>query len=173
MKRAAILAAMSLGIVVACAREAEPPPSARVDTVAGSAFDSLLAEEPQPALFGCLVGDSAVFGDVRVDPETGDTVGITLSFWRGGGSVHGTTILASGGVADTIPFARVQLSGDDSLAFDTPHPTDPDTIRFIGRLDCNRLWGRQRNRRESPSRPALYRRLYNADVAPQDPQGMP
>ncbi len=53
-----------------------------------------------------------------------------------------------------------------------------DRSVFIGRVDCNRLWGRQRNRRESPSRPALYRRLFNADVAPQDPaldpaQGVP
>jgi hypothetical protein len=167
------LAAMSLGIALAaCAREAEPPPTP-ADTAGAGAFDSLLAEEPQPALFGCLVGDSAVYGDVRVDPETGDTVGVTLSFWRSGASVHGTTVLASGGVADTVPFTRVQLSGDDSLAFDTPHPAEPDTIRFLGRVDCNRLWGRQRNRRESPSRPALYRRLYNADVAPQDPQAVP
>ena len=53
-------------------------------------------------------------------------------------------------------------------ALDTPHPMELDTIRFIGRVDCNRLWGRQRNRRESPSRPALYRRLFAADLAPTE-----
>lgn len=164
---------VSLGILLAAALAACAPRerAAAADTDTASApdpFAILAAEEPQPALFGCLVGDSAVYGDVRVDPETGDTVGVTLAFWRANQSVYGTTILASGGRADTVPFARVQLSGPDSLAFDTQHPLELDTIRFIGRVDCNRVWGRQRNRRESPSRPALYRRLYNADVAPTD-----
>jgi hypothetical protein len=165
--------AVALGILLAAAcaggERAAPPAAAAAKDTTPDPFAILAAEEPQPALFECLVGDSAVYGDVRVDPETGDTVGVTLGFWRSGLSVYGTTIITSGGRTDTVPFARVQLSGPDSVAFDTPHPFELDTIRFIGRVDCNRVWGRQRNRRESPSRPAVYRRLYNADVAPSEP----
>ncbi|AHG88628.1 hypothetical protein J421_1091 [Gemmatirosa kalamazoonensis] len=154
-----------MGACVGAERGAAARVPVRPDS-ASAAWDSLLAlDGPPHAIFGCLTGDSAVYGDVRPDPETGDTIGVWLTFYRAGGGVDGMRVLGGIDRADTATFLRVQLSGGDSLAFDVPAvPLDRfregiDTARFIGRVACDRLWGRQREHRDQPSRTVVYRRV--------------
>jgi len=154
-----------VGACVGAERGAAARVPVRPDS-ASAAWDSLLAlDGPPHAIFGCLTGDSAVYGDVRPDPETGDTIGVWLTFYRAGGGVDGMRVLGGIDRADTATFLRVQLSGGDSLAFDVPAvPLDQfregiDTARFIGRVACDRVWGRQREHRDQPSRTVVYRRV--------------
>ena len=162
--RRACLTLMCLAAACVGAERA-PAPAPRATTSAGSVdpLDSL--DGPPHALLKCLTGDSAVYGDVRPDPETGDTIGVWITFYRAGNDVDGIRVLGQADRADTALFTRVQLAADDSIAFDAPAPPlDPfrdgvDTARFIGRVSCDRLWGRQRERRDAPSRAAVYRRV--------------
>lgn len=144
------------------ARAAAVPPPAPADTPGPDgayAFD----DEPVHRLFGCLSGDSAVYADVREDPNTGDTVGVWITFWQAGDGIDGASVSSAGNGLRTAPepFSRVQLAGADSLALDLPHGGgEADTTRLVGRVSCERLWGRQRTHRDMPTRPALYRRQY-------------
>jgi len=95
----------------------------------------------------------------REDPATGDTVGVWITFYRAGASVDGMRVLGTMEHADTVLFSRVQLGAEDSIAFDVPTVDTPDTSRFLGRVGCDRLWGRQRERRDYPSRSVTYRRV--------------
>ena len=133
------------------------------DTAALALDEAGYDDEPVHRLFGCLSGDSAVYADVREDPNTGDTVGVWITFWQAGDGIDGMSESSSGnGVrTDPEPFSRVQLAGADSLALDLPHGGgEADTTRLVGRVTCERLWGRQRTHRDMPTRPALYRRQY-------------
>jgi hypothetical protein len=152
----ALLASVLLAACVGAEHGGEATPAARSRA---PAVDSL-GDEPPHAIFGCLQGDSAVYADVRTDPTTGDTIGVWLTFWRAGNGVDGIRVLGEGGRADTTLFTRVQLVDPDSIAFDVPTTDAPDTTRFLGRVACNRLWGRQRERRDVPSRAAVYWRTY-------------
>lgn len=157
----------TLATLAACAgAEVERPPApagtpartALVDT-----FDDTFDDGPPHRLFGCLSGDSAVYADVREDPNTGDTVGVWITLWQAGDGIDGASESSSGnGVrTDPEPVSRVQLAGVDSLALDLPHGGgDADTTRLVGRISCERLWGRQRTHRDMPTQPALYRRQY-------------
>jgi hypothetical protein len=89
--------------------------------------------------------------------------------------VDGLRVLGTMDHADTALFLRLQLSGGDSIAFDVPSaPVDAfregvDTSRFLGRVSCDRLWGRQRERRDVPSRAAVYRRVIQAPPSGDEP----
>jgi hypothetical protein len=62
------------------------------------------------------------------------------------------------------------------VAFDVPTvPSDAyrdgiDTSRFLGRVTCDRLWGRQREHRDQPSRVVVYHRVY---AQPGEPEPVP
>ncbi len=152
----------TLGAMVAAAacgggeQTPSPPPPAPAVVAANASVD----DEPPPPFFGCLTADSATYSDVRIDTISGDTTGIAFTFWRAGDGVDGAVVQSSDPSGTPAPFLRIQLGASDSIAFDMLHPTEPDTIRFIGRVSCERLWGRQRNRRNGPGRAALYRRSY-------------
>lgn len=166
--RPALVIGMALpaAVLAACAgaeverAPAPPTPPARTLQVVGAMGDD---DELPHRLFGCLSGDSAVYADVREDPNSGDTVGVWITLWQAGDGIDGVSESSSGNGVRTAPepFARVQLAGADSLALDLPHGGgDRDTTRLVGRISCERLWGRQRTHRDMPTTPALYRRLY-------------
>jgi hypothetical protein len=172
--RAALLA---FALAFGCTEHAAPP-SRRPTTRAADAHDArdardALDDGPPHALFGCLTGDSAVYADTRPDAETGDTAGVWLTFYRLGDDVDGIRVLGAPDRADTVPFLRVQLSDGDSVAFDVPTaPADAyrdgiDTSRFLGRVTCDRLWGRQREHRDQPSRMVVYHRVYAEPGSPE------
>ena len=156
-------------LLAACAgAEVERAPASAAGTAvaaldSGASGDAGFDDEPVHRVFGCLSGDSAVYADVREDPNTGDTVGVWITVWQAGDGIDGASVSSSGnGVrTDPEPFSRVQLAGVDSLALDLPHGGgDGDTTRLVGRISCERLWGRQRTHRDMPTQPALYRRQY-------------
>jgi hypothetical protein len=159
-----------LTLTLACAEHAATP-SRRTAARAVDSLDAL--DGPPHALFGCLTGDSAVYADVRPDAATGDTAGVWLTFYRLGGDVDGIRVLGAPDRTDTVPFLRVQLSDGDSVAFDVPTaPSDAyrdgiDTSRFLGRVTCDRLWGRQREHRDQPSRTVVYHRVYAEPGSPE------
>lgn len=156
--------AWSLLLVAACAESAPSRAGAAgAPAVAGTTPNAApsFGDEPVPAIFGCLGGDTIVYADVRIDSIAGDTVGVWISLWQAGDGVDGASLQAEDPQGRAVPLARVQLSDVDSIALDIPHAVgESDTSRFVGRASCERLWGRQRNRRETPSRPAVYRRWY-------------
>lgn len=123
--------------------------------ITGSATES----EPEHVLFGCMRGDSAVYSNIRRDSTTGDESGVRLSLWHAGDAVDGATA-AAGQIVQSVPIARVQLAGDDSILLDMPHaPNAPDTSFFVGQVACDSLWGRQVTSRSSPASATTYRRL--------------
>jgi hypothetical protein len=139
---------------------------------AAAATPDPLDDGPPNALLTCVATDTAVYADLRQDPETGDTLGVWLTFWRAGGSVDGTRIVYDGDRVDTTYFTRVQLGDADSIAIDVPTaPGSSDTSRFLGRASCGRVWGRQRERRDVPTRPVVYHRI--AEHADQSDAGVP
>ena len=163
------MVALLVALLAACAGDAVDRPPAPVGAPARAALDGAsldgagVDDEPVHRVFGCLAGDSAVYADVREDPNTGDTVGVWITFWQAGDGIDGASVSSSGnGVrTDPEPVSRVQLAGADSVALDLPHGGgDADTTRLVGRISCERLWGRQRTHRDMPTQPALYRRQY-------------
>jgi len=171
IRRCLTVAALAVA-ALACGKGERAAPAAH-RPAAASVLDSL-DDGPPHAIFGCFTADSAIYGDVRPDPETGDTIGVWITFYRAGSSVDGLRVLGAMDRADTALFLRLQLSGDDSIAFDVPSaPLDAfregvDTARFIGRVSCDRLWGRQRERRDVPSHAAVYRRVIQAPPSSDD-----
>lgn len=151
---------LALGTAACTAKS--PPPVAKAASADTSS--AIVDDEPPHKIFGCLVGDSAVFADVRPDPESGDSSGVWITLVRAGSGIDGWREIGSAGRVDTLPFLRVQLIGEDSIAIDAPAAETDDTSRFIGRVSCERLWGRQRERRDRPSTSATYRRIYAAPV---------
>lgn len=156
MKTRAIAAAVLL--VTACgapgaeaSREDSTPDTSRA-----------IAQGPDPAhvLFGCLVGDSAVYSDVGADSVAGGASGITINFWQAGDGIDGSS--AAGGVPErSVPLASVQLTGPDSVVLNIPREaSSPDTSVFVGRVACDSLWGHQQTSRTSPPRNASYRRVH-------------
>lgn len=166
--RATALALLASSAAACTGAEREPPAvhDARSASIsappAGAAATDAFLDGPPHRLFACLTADSAVYADVREDPETGDTVGVWITLWQAGDGIDGATVSSSGNDVFTrpAPFSRVQLAGVDSVSLDMPHADGTDTTRLIARATCDRLWGRQRTHRDVPAGPALYRRVY-------------
>ncbi|MGZ8379685.1 MAG: hypothetical protein ACXW0Z_20865 [Gemmatirosa sp.] len=169
--RVAGLALLATAALAACGgaeREAPAVHDPRSATISAASSAAPTASEtfdegPPHRIFGCLTSDSAVYADIREDPETGDTVGVWITIWQAGDGIDGVSVSSSGNDVFTrpAPFARVQLAGVDSIALDLPHADGAaDTTRLIARVSCERMWGRQRTHRDMPAGPALYRRVY-------------
>jgi hypothetical protein len=147
-------------VVVAAPRPALP---AVIDSVAAEslAVDSAmrgLGADPGHAIFSCFVGDSAVYANLAQD-TFGDTVGVRITLWHAGDGVDGSRADV-GDPAPPLPLSAVRLFAADSIQLDFPATMDPgETSRFIGRVSCDRLWGKQRNYRDAPTRPVQYGRV--------------
>lgn len=112
-------------------------------------------------LTGCLIGDTAVYSDIRIDTaETGDASGVQITLRRTGARWQGQTAEAAGELGSGVPIARVVLTPPDSIILDMPQELGaPDTSHFRGRISCDSLWGQQLIYRESPPSRAMYRRV--------------
>ena len=145
------------------AQDSARPDSARPDSGGVDSLAIWIAQEaavdPSHALFGCLHGDSAVYADLRPDPETGDTSGVLIALWQAGDGVDGA-IATAVDPTHALPISGARLFARDSITLEMPHPDDPaETSRFVGRVSCEKLWGRQRNYRDAPTRPVVYARV--------------
>jgi hypothetical protein len=152
----------------------EAPPAAATRPQLPAVIDSITAEslavdsamrglgtDPSHAIFDCLVGDSVVYADLRLD-SFGDTVGVRITLWHAGDGIDGSRA----DVGEPVPplaLTGVRLFAKDSIMLDFPATSDPgETSRFLGRVSCDRMWGKQRNYREAPTRPVSYARVRDA-----------
>jgi hypothetical protein len=118
-----------------------------------------LGADPEHVLFGCLIGDSAVYSDVQ-PVAAGGVSGVRITLWHAGDGIDGSTVLAAGELGPSMPVAGVRLVGRDSIELDVLHDAAaPDTSFLVGRVSCDSLWGRQRTSRAAASRQASYGRL--------------
>ena len=148
---------------VASARPALP---AVIDSITAEslAVDSALrglTGDPDHAIFGCFVLDTAVYADTRLD-TFGDTIGVRITLVRVGGSIDGFRTDV-GEPTPPLPLSAARLFGRDSIMLEFPATMEPgETSRFVGRVSCDKLWGRQRNYRDAPTRPVSYARVRDA-----------
>jgi hypothetical protein len=164
----AAVAVLLAGCDVAGSDRPAEPAEAPVDsagalTSTGIAIDPGPDPDPTHVLFGCLVGDSAVYTDAATDPATGDTSGVRITFWQAGDGIDGSTApVAAGAVGQSEPLAGIRLLGRDSLELEIQRDvaSAPDTIHFAGRADCDSLQGRQLTRRGTSPSEARYRRVH-------------
>ncbi|HEX5830095.1 MAG TPA: hypothetical protein VFY16_03875 [Gemmatimonadaceae bacterium] len=154
VKRSRVL--MTVLLAAACGR----PDGDTRDTLAAAAtvppdVDASAAH----ALFACLEGDSAVY----VDASMGDDSGVRLDLWHAGDGIDGMSTAGAGEARQTVPLARLELLGRDSIRLAIAHgESAPDTTVFVGRVSCDSLSGRQRVDRRAPEQAASYHRLRGA-----------
>ena len=180
--RVSLLASLALavaGAAAACAgseaaeeRPGAAPVAAAAPTPALPAvIDSITAEslavdsalrgltgDPAHAIQSCFVLDTAIYADTRLD-TFGDTIGVRITLWRAGGGIdgHRTDV---GEPTLPLPLSAARLFARDSIMLEFPATMDPgETSRFVGRVSCDKLWGRQRNYRDAPTRPVSYLRV--------------
>ena len=144
---------------------ARPRLPAVVDSVTAEslAVDSALRglADPGHAIFSCLVGDSVTYADLRLD-SFGDTVGVRITLWHAGDGIDGSRADV-GESTPPLALTGVRLFAKDSVMLDFPATTDPgETSRFVGRVSCDRMWGKQRNYKDAPTRPVTYARVRDA-----------
>jgi len=172
------LLALAAGVGAACAGGEAAPASERPAATATAAapqlpavIDSITAEslavdsalrgltgDPTHTIFGCLVLDTAVYADARLD-TFGDSIGVRITLWRAGGGIDGSRTNI-GEQTPPLPLSAARLFGRDSIMLEFPASLDPmETSRFVGRVSCDKLWGRQRNVSEAPTRPVTYGRV--------------
>lgn len=112
--------------------------------------------DPAHVLFGCMVGDSAVYSNVERD----SAAGIRIMLWQAGDGVDGATEAALD-PTHSVPVAGIRLVARDSVLIDISRSVNaPDTTHFVGRVACDSLWGRQEDSRKSPARDVTFRRLH-------------
>ena len=176
--RLLVVAALALAAVAAACTGGEAAPAAERPVVATrpplpAVIDSVTAEslavdsalrglaDRGHALFSCFVGDSAVYADLRLD-SFGDTVGVRITLWHAGDGVDGTRAEV-GEAVPPLPLSGVRLFAADSILLDFPAANEvEETSRFVGRVSCDRMWGKQRNYRDAPTRPISYGRVRDA-----------
>jgi hypothetical protein len=132
---------------------------ARAEPATDTSRATAQGADPTHALFGCLIGDSAVYSNIARDTATDSVAGIEISLWHAGDGIDGATTDAPAKLERSVPIARVRLTGRDSVLLDMPHVNALDTSTFAGRVTCDSLWGRQQTSRSSLARDASYRRV--------------
>ncbi len=78
------------------------------------------------------------YTDIAASPD--DIAGLFFSFWLDARTIEGEFAEATGELGARRPIVSLRLSASaDSVSFVLPNGTD--SSRFVGRIDCDSLWG--------------------------------
>jgi hypothetical protein len=145
--------AAAVFLITACGAPAAE--QRRAEPTSDTSRPSAQGVDPTHVLFGCMVGDGAVYSNI----ETDSVSGVQIMLWQAGDGVDGATAKSTGELAPSVPIASVRLTGRDSVFLDMPREaSSPDTGTFAGRVTCDSLSGRHQASRTSPAHEVSYLR---------------